>query len=212
MSERVELLLEGGSLLFPDPTLLSPDRQGREEPLLRNGSVALADGKIVAVGPTDELAGRFVAAEKLALNGRLVTPGLVDSHTHLVFAGDRSAEFAQRCAGASYEEIAAAGGGIRASVRATRQASEEELYALAEPRARRMLDFGSTTIEIKSGYGLDLETELRMLRVIRRLDRETPARVVATFCGAHEIPDEFQSDRGGFLDLVCESMIPRVVD
>ncbi len=206
MTETVELLIENCS------PLLFHGRRGEEEGVLPEGSVALADGKIVAVGPKRELAGRFRARERIDGAGRLLTPGFVDSHTHLVFAGDRADEFVARCRGAGYEEIAARGGGIRASVRATRAATEEELFALALPRVARMAALGSTTIEIKSGYGLDVESELRILRVIRRLGEESPARIVPTFCGAHEIPDEFRGDRTGYLDLVCEEMIPRVAE
>ncbi|MEE8142813.1 MAG: imidazolonepropionase [Planctomycetota bacterium] len=206
MKETVECLIEDCSCL------LSPEDPGDGEALLQNTSVALADEKIVAVGPSRELSGRFTAAERVSAGGRVLTPGFVDSHTHLVFAGDRSAEYLKRCQGASYEQIAAMGGGIRSTVRATREASEEELYAEARPRLMRMLALGSTTVEIKSGYGLDVESELRLLRVIRRLGEETPVRVVPTFMGAHEIPDEYREDRAGYVAEVCERMIPRVAE
>ena len=173
-------------------------------------SIAIDSGKIKAMVPASEIAGLFHPAEEVDARGRLVTPGFVDSHTHLVFGGDRSAEFVQRCAGADYEEIAAAGGGIRASVRMTRETSLENLVASARPRLSRMIASGSTTIEIKSGYGLDLETELRMLRAIRELAKDSPAEIVATFMGAHETPDEYRQDRSEYLRLVCEEMIPAV--
>ena len=183
MKESVECLLENCScLLFPT--------SGDGEAMIEQASVVVAAGKIIAIGPASELADKYEPERRIAGNGRLLTPGFVDSHTHLVFAGDRSAEFIQRCQGARYEEIAAAGGGIRATVRATRAASEEQLFNEALPRLNRMLALGTTTIEIKSGYGLQQDAELRMLRVIRRLAAATPARVVATFMGAHEIPDE----------------------
>ncbi|MGA1780952.1 MAG: imidazolonepropionase, partial [Planctomycetota bacterium] len=153
---------------------------------------------------------RFHAARTIDARGRLLTPGFVDSHTHVVFAGDRSGEFIQRAGGADYEQIAAAGGGIRASVRATRGASEDQLYEESLPRLQRMLRSGTTTVEIKSGYGLDLETELRMLRVARRLGETTPMRVVTTFMGAHEFPDDRRDDRQGYVDEVIESMLPAV--
>ncbi len=205
MTEKIDLLIEDlDRLLFPG------DTSGEGRPVLERASVAIDEGRIRAVGPANEIAGRFSARSSLDGRGRLLTPGFVDSHTHLVFAGDRSAEFEMRCSGADYEAIAAAGGGIRASVRATRAASEDELTDLARPRLERMLRLGSTTIEIKSGYGLDLETELRMLRVIRRLSEESPARIVSTFLGAHEIPDEFRHDRTAYVDLVCLVMIPAV--
>ena len=201
----VDTLIEGiDRLLFPGV-------DGAPE-VIENASVALLGGQIEEVGPARELAGLFHPTIRVDGRGKILTPGLVDSHTHLVFAGDRSGEFRMRCAGAGYEEIADDGGGIRASVRATREASEEELFELSLPRLERMVSSGSTTVEIKSGYGLDLETELRMLRVIRRLDEISPARIVSTFMGAHEIPDEYRADRDEYVRLICEEMIPRVAE
>lgn len=218
MTEKVEILVENCSrLLFPHrhgqgshADGQGPHADGQAVEILENATLAASDGKIVAVGPAKELAGRYQASRRYDATGKLLTPGFVDSHTHIVFAGDRSGEYMQRCQGASYEEISAAGGGIRASVRWTREASEDELYELALPRLLRMAAHGSTTIEIKSGYGLDLETELRMLRVVERLAAATPVRVVATFLGAHEIPDEHRSDREAYIQEVCERMIPEV--
>ncbi len=204
MSEKVELLIENCS-----QALFTGTRDEGHD-VSEGVTIAVADGRIVGIGNSDELAGRFKGLTEVDGTGRLLTPGFVDSHTHLVFAGDRSAEFARRCAGASYEEISAAGGGIRASVRATRAASEDELFHLAAQRAVRMLSLGTTTVEVKSGYGLDLDTELRMLRVARRLDEELPLHVLPTFMGAHEFPDEYREDRDGYVDLVCETMIPAV--
>ena len=135
-------------------------------------------------------------------------PGFVDSHTHLVFAGDRSDEFARRLAGESYSEIAAQGGGILATVEATRQASEEDLFGEAKLRLRRMIGAGTTTVEVKSGYGLDVESEMKMLRVARRLREELPITVKTTFLGAHSVPPEFKNDRDGYVDLLVEEMIP----
>ncbi|MFQ5654274.1 MAG: imidazolonepropionase [Planctomycetota bacterium] len=209
MSDSVECLIEHCTrLLFPGPPGGEGEAEG--EAALEHGTVAIADGRIVDVGPAGELEGRYRAAERHHGRGCLLTPGFIDSHTHLVFAGERSREFEMRCRGATYEEIAAAGGGIRATVRATREASEEELFSTARARLLRMLAGGSTTVEIKSGYGLDLDSEMRMLRVIRRLSEETPARVVATFLGAHEIPDDHRNDRQAYVDEVCERMIPAV--
>lgn len=205
MTEKVECLIEHCSLLFPV-------RAGEGEERSEDTALAIADGKIVAVGNSNDLRSRYQANCHHDARGGLLTPGFVDSHTHLVFAGDRSSEYLLRCSGASYEEIAAAGGGIRASVRHTRGASEEELYELALPRVLRMVRQGTTTIEIKSGYGLETETELRMLRVIRRLSETLSVRIVATFLGAHETPDEYREDRAGYLSLVCEEMIPAVAE
>ncbi|MGE4620077.1 MAG: imidazolonepropionase, partial [Planctomycetota bacterium] len=177
---------------------------------MSNVSVAVDSGKIKAIGPATELAGLFHPDQTIDGEGRLLTPGFVDSHTHLVFGGERSHEFVQRCAGADYEQIAADGGGIRASVRMTRESDIDQLLESARPRLERMIASGSTTIEIKSGYGLDLETELRMLRAIRQLSQESPAQIVATFMGAHEIPDEWQNHRQEYIRIVCEEMIPAV--
>jgi len=140
--------------------------------------------------------------------GRLVTPALVDCHTHLVFAGERIGDFERRLGGSSYAEIAAGGGGIRSTVTATRAASESELFDLARARVGWLLASGVGTIEVKSGYGLDAATELRMLRVARRLDAETPATVRTSLLGAHAVPVEFADDPDAFVDLICREMIP----
>jgi imidazolonepropionase len=146
----------------------------------------------------------------LSVDGRLVTPGLIDCHTHLVFGGDRSAEWEQRLAGASYEEIAAEGGGIQSSVRATRDASDDELVEGAVRRASALAAGGVTTIEVKSGYGLDLDTELRLLRIARRIPERVPVDVVTTFLGAHTVPPEFDGDADGYIRFVCEEVLPAV--
>ena len=146
--------------------------------------------------------------ERVDCGQRAVIPGFVDAHTHLVFAGDRSDEFARRLLGESYADIAASGGGILSTVSATRSASEDQLFDLAAARVWNMIRSGTTTLEIKSGYGLDLETELRLLRVARRIGEELPVTVRATFLGAHAVPEEFRSDRAGYIDLVIDEMIP----
>nr|WP_297460294.1 imidazolonepropionase [uncultured Halomonas sp.] len=140
--------------------------------------------------------------------GGVMTPGLVDCHTHLVFGGNRADEFERRLEGASYAEIAKAGGGILSTVRATRAASEDELLASALPRLQALIDDGATTVEIKSGYGLTVEDELKMLRVARRLGERLPVRVTATLLGAHALPPEYEGDSDGYIDLVCDEMIP----
>jgi imidazolonepropionase len=145
-----------------------------------------------------------------SVGGRLVTPGLIDCHTHLVFGGDRSAEWKQRLSGASYADIAVAGGGILATVRATRDATDDELLEHASARAAMLSCGGVTTIEVKSGYGLDLETELRMLRVARRLPERVPIDVMTTFLGAHTVPPEFEGDPDRYIDAVCDEMLPAI--
>lgn len=179
---------------------------------IADGALATRGGEIVHVGRRADLPARpeALAREVVRCGGRWLLPGLIDCHSHLVFAGNRAAEFAQRAAGASYQEIARAGGGILSTVRATRAASEEELLASALGRLDRFLDAGVTTIEIKSGYGLDVETELAMLRVAGRLAELRPVRVSRSFLGAHALPPEFAGRREAYLDLLCEHMIPRI--
>lgn len=175
--------------------------------VVEDGLVAIRDGRIAWAGPRDG-APAIDAAERLDCDGRWVTPGLVDCHTHLVFAGNRADEFARRLAGETYADIARGGGGIAATVRATRGADEETLLALALPRLDALLAEGVTTVEVKSGYGLDEATELRQLRVARRLGQARRVSVAATYLGAHAVPPG--GDRAAYLDLVCDSMIPRV--
>ncbi|MEE9178669.1 MAG: imidazolonepropionase [Acidimicrobiia bacterium] len=150
--------------------------------------------------------------KRLDVSGNAVIPGFVDAHTHLVFAGDRSDEFARRLAGESYSDIAASGGGILSTVEATRSASEETLFDLAAQRVWTMIRGGTTTVEIKSGYGLDLETELRLLRVARRIGDELPVTIRTTFLGAHSVPREYRSDRDGYVELVINEMLPATAD
>ncbi|MDV2859045.1 imidazolonepropionase [Oceanimonas sp. CAM02] len=172
-------------------------------------AVAVKNGLIERVCAMSELpASEQAAGEVIDAQGRVLTPGLVDCHTHLVFGGSRAGEFEARLEGKSYEEIARAGGGILSTVRATRVASEEQLFAAALPRLEALMSEGVTTVEIKSGYGLTVEDELKMLRVARRLGHERPVRVVTTLLGAHALPPEYKDDADGYIDLVCTRMIP----
>ena len=172
------------------------------------GAIGVAGERIAWAGPAS---GVPEAAEQTwSAGGRLVTPGLVDCHTHLVFGGDRSGEWEQRLAGAGYEAIAASGGGIAATVRATRAAGDDELLDGAVARAAALAARGVTTVEVKSGYGLDLDTELRMLRVARRIPDRVPVDVVTTFLGAHVVPPELDGDADRYLDLVCDEVLPAV--
>ena len=168
----------------------------RELGLIEDAALVVEAGRIVAAGPYSELKANIPADTALIdAEGRCVTPGFVDAHTHLVFAGNRAAEFDQRIAGATYQQIAASGGGILRTVALTRAASEEELLAAARKHRDWMLRAGTTTIEGKSGYGLDHATELKMLRVLARLNEEGPARIVPTLLAAHTCPPEFAGRR-----------------
>ena len=176
---------------------------------VENGVIAARDGRIIFAGDAAE-APRFDPVETIACDGRWITPGLVDCHTHLIHGGDRAHEFELRLAGATYEELARAGGGILSTVTATRAASEEELIASALPRLDALLAEGATTVEVKSGYGLTLEDEARMLRAARRLSERRPVDIVTTFLGAHALPREFADDPDGYIAQVCDQMIPAV--
>lgn len=181
--------------------------------VIPRAALAAAGERIVWVGPEAELA-RAVApapgAREVDARGAVAVPGFVDSHTHLIFAGSREDEYALRARGASYQEIAAAGGGILATVRATRAASAEELVALARPRLARALEHGTTTLEVKSGYGLTTADELKMLEAARQLAASEPVEILATFCGAHEVPPEYRGRTDAYVDLVVEEMLPAV--
>ncbi len=176
--------------------------------ILEAGALACRDGRIAWVGPVADLPGEWRSAEVHDVAGRWITPGLVDCHTHLVFAGDRSDEFEQRLAGVPYAEIARWGGGIAASVRATREASEDDLVRAALPRLDALIADGVTTVEIKSGYGLETAPELAMLRAARRLAEERPVSIAATYLGAHAVPPG--GDRGAYLRSIVEEAIPRI--
>ena len=182
--------------------------------LLSEAAVACRDGKIAWLGPMRELLAAPAAAALQVhdLGGALLTPGLIDCHTHLVFGGDRAQEFDLRLNGASYEAIARAGGGIASTVRATRNASEEELLAQSLPRARALLADGVTTLEIKSGYGLELETERRMLRVARRIGQTLGIHVQTSLLGLHALPPEYKERRQDYVDLVCNELLPTLAN
>ncbi|HTM18801.1 MAG TPA: imidazolonepropionase [Terracidiphilus sp.] len=179
--------------------------------IVKDGALLLDNGRIVAAGAYADLKARIPnGAEVIDAERRCVTPGFVDAHTHLVFAGNRAAEFEQRIAGATYQEIAAAGGGIPRTVGLTRAASEDELLVAARRHRDWMVRGGTTTLEAKSGYGLDRETELKMLRVIRRLNEEGPVRIVPTLLAAHTVPPEYKDRRGEYVRWVAEELIPEV--
>ncbi|WP_375394371.1 imidazolonepropionase [uncultured Sphingomonas sp.] len=179
--------------------------------IVEQGVVACVDGVIAYAGPAHD-APAFDAGRSIDCDGRWITPGLIDCHTHLVFAGDRAREFGLRLAGASYEEIARAGGGILFTMKATRAASHDQLIAGALPRLDALIAEGVTTVEVKSGYGLTIESERAMLRAARQLADDRPVEVVTTFLGAHALPPEFAGDPDGYITLVCDVMLPMLAE
>ncbi|HET9418755.1 MAG TPA: imidazolonepropionase, partial [Chthoniobacterales bacterium] len=194
-------------------TLAGPRRPrvGREMSdlgIIAKGGVLIGDGKIDSVGISDEIEKKARGAEIVDVAGRVVLPGFVDAHTHLIFAGNRLEDFERRARGETYEQIAKAGGGIWSTVEETRAASETELFEQAKKRAEWFLGGGTTMVEAKSGYGLTIEDELKILRVIRRLNAETPLEMVPTFLGAHAVPRGTSADE--YVDLVINEMLPRV--
>jgi len=197
-------------------TLTGPSRpragvEMRELAIINDGAMLLRDGRIVQTGARGEIESLIDAdCEVVDVGKRVVMPGFVDAHTHPVFAGNRADEFEMRTAGKSYQEIAASGGGIRSTVLKTRAANEDQLFAASRRHSGWFLRGGTTTVEAKSGYGLTLEDEIKMLRVIRRLDAETPLRYVPTFLGAHAVPDEYRDAREAYVNLVVDEMIPMV--
>ncbi|MDH5455182.1 MAG: imidazolonepropionase [Gammaproteobacteria bacterium] len=183
---------------------------GEDYGVIDDGAVAIAEGKITWIGPRSELPATAARTTR-SLAGRWITPALIDCHTHLVFGGDRADEFEQRLRGASYEDIARAGGGIMSTVRATRAASADALYAAALPRVQALAAEGAGTIEIKSGYGLSIESELKMLSVARQLGEATPLTIRTTLLAAHTVPPEFKDNADAYIDLICDELLPEVV-
>ncbi|MBN3754633.1 imidazolonepropionase [Paraburkholderia sp. Tr-20389] len=186
--------------------------QGDPNQTIDDAAIAVENGRIAWLGAARELPAQYAAWPREDLGGAWVTPGLVDCHTHLVYGGQRADEFAQRLAGVSYEEIAKQGGGIVSTVRATRAADEASLFAQSAARLEAMLAEGVTAIEIKSGYGLDLPGERKMLRVARQLGERYPVTVYTTFLGAHALPPEFAGRADDYIDEVCERMLPALAD
>ncbi len=176
--------------------------------MIERGAIACEGETILAVGRDDEILERYPDAERVDLDGRAVVPGFVDPHTHLIWAGDRANEFEMRLQGKSYMEIMAAGGGILATLTATRKASLEQLVEEARSRADAAFSLGTTTIEAKTGYGLDIETEMRQLEAILELDRTAPIDIVPTYMGAHAIPPEYKGNTAGYTRFLCEQALP----
>ncbi|MFQ5788857.1 MAG: imidazolonepropionase [Acidobacteriota bacterium] len=212
MPAAVDLLVHSAGQLV---TCASPEGPKRgaamaDVGIVPEGAVAIEEGRIVAVGRTSELLSRYVARQKLDAGGKVVCPGFVDPHTHVVYAGDRVGEFEQRIGGATYMEILASGGGILSTVQATRAATGRELYEASLARLDQMLALGTTTVESKSGYGLDGDTELKLLQTMAAVDEAHPVDLVPTFLGAHAVPAEYRNRTDAYVDLVVEDMLPAV--
>ena len=203
MAERFDRIWHNAHL-----ATLRADRPDLGE--IEHGLIAARDGCIVYAGAEADFRADADAVERIDCEGRWITPGLVDCHTHLVYGGNRAHEFELRLKGASYEEIARAGGGIVSTVAATRKASEADLVASALPRLDALISEGATTVEIKSGYGLDTETEMRQLAAARSLGRQRPVAIRTSFLGAHALPVEAEGDKDRYIDLVCREMLPAV--
>ncbi len=211
MSRTADLIVTGlGELVTCEPSL-GEGTLG----VIRGAALAGAGGRLVWVGPESRLGAEVIAApgaRRIDGGGRVGLPGFVDSHTHLIFAGSREQEYALRARGATYQEIAAAGGGILSTVKATRAASMNELVTLALPRLHMLLAHGTTTVEVKSGYGLTTADELKMLEAAKRLGERQPVEIHANFCGAHEVPPEYTGRTDAYVDLVVDEMLPAVAD
>jgi len=198
-------------LLLTDARIATMRRDSHGFGVVEGGAIAIADGALAWVGPQAELPDKKAARTK-SLAGRWITPALIDCHTHLVFGGDRSAEFEQRLSGVSYEEIAQSGGGILSTVRATREATPDELFESAMRRVSMLAADGVATIEIKSGYGLDIESEIKMLEVARRIGASTNLTIRTTLLAAHTVPPEFKGDADAYVDLICDELLPLVAE
>lgn len=198
-------------LLLTDTRIATMQRGAANYGTIENGAIAIAGGSIAWIGDAADTP-RHTAKSSRSLAGHWLTPALIDCHTHLVFGGDRSAEFEQRLQGVSYEQIARSGGGILSTVRATRAASGDDLFNSASQRLRRLAGDGVATVEIKSGYGLDVDNELKMLQVAKRLGESTELTICTTLLAAHAIPPEFTDDPDGYVDLICEQLIPTVAE
>ena len=207
---KADLIIHSAAQLVTCTSVNGPkrDQSMRDVGLLPGGALAIADGKIVAVGPTVDIHLDYTARKSIDASNKVVCPGFVDPHTHLVYAGDRAAEFEMRIKGATYMEILAAGGGIINTMQATRTATVEQLVASAQHRLDMMLALGTTTVEVKTGYGLDTETELKMLQAIASLDAVHPADVIPTFLGAHAVPPEYKEHPYQYIDLIINEMLP----
>lgn len=207
---KADLIIHNAGQLVTCASNGKPKRlaEMRSVGIVENGAVAIAEGIIVGAGKSDDILRQFEAPDMVDAGGRLICPGFVDPHTHIVFGGNRFNEFELKIKGAEYLEILANGGGIISTVRQTREATMLELAQQTIKRLDKMLAHGTTTCEIKTGYGLDTETEIKMLKVIGLLEESHPMDIVATFLAAHAIPPEFKDNSDGYTDLICDEMLP----
>lgn len=210
--KKADLIIKNAKELL---TLQGPDKARIKEEMNKlgiivNGAVAVTDGQITEIGESDYITEKYTSEKMIDASGKVVMPGFVDPHTHPVFVHTREKEFEMRLQGKTYVEISKAGGGILSSINAVRQATEDELYELAEKRIRKMIQCGTTTLEAKSGYGLTTESEIKMLQVIKKLQNHLPLDIVPTLMGAHEIPLEYRTDRNGYIQLMIQEMMPEV--
>ena len=212
--QKVDLIVKKAGQLVTCASPSGPKRgqEMQDVGIITNGAVAVSNEKIVAVGETEEILRDFEAVKVVDAAGKVVCPAFVDPHTHIVFAGNRLNEFELKIKGADYLEILAAGGGIISTVKHTRDASVEQLVTKTRARLDKMLACGTGTAEIKTGYGLDTETELKMLDVIAQLDKTHPIDIVPTFLAAHAVPPEFKDNADGYVDLICSEMLPKAWD
>ena len=211
---KVDLLVQRANQLVTCASSNGPKRGSAmaDVGLIPDGAVAVADGRIVAVGPTDDVLAEYSARRMVDASGKVVCPGFIDAHTHVVYAGDRVAEFEMRIQGATYMEIMQAGGGIVSTTQATRAATVEELVAESRARLDTMLTLGTTTAEVKTGYGLNPQSELKMLQATAALDAAHPADLVPTFLGAHAVPSAYTGRTGEYVDVVISEMLPQVAE
>lgn len=209
--QKADLIVKNAGQLITCASPSGPKRgdEMRDVGMIADGAVAVSDGKIVAVAKTEEILRDFEAAEVIDARGNVVCPAFVDPHTHIVFAGDRLNEFELKIKGADYLEILASGGGIISTVKQTRAASVEQLVAEGRARLDKMLACGTGTVEIKTGYGLDTDAEMKMLEVIAELDKVHPIDIVPTFLAAHAVPPEFKDNSNSYVDLICGEMLQR---
>lgn len=202
--------MHGNDILLTNATVATMSGDGTPYGLVKDAALVISGERIHWVGPLADLPDELRGLPEEDLSGNVVTPALIDCHTHLVHGGNRAREFEMRLEGASYEEIARAGGGILSTVRATREATEDELIADALPRVDAMISEGAAVVEVKSGYGLDLDTEMKMLRAARRLTEARPVEIRTTFLGAHAVPPEYDGRADDYIDFVCETVLPAV--